>query len=151
MRRIIFSIMAAAALLTSCASSRNVINDDAYYSPYDKDSQNNNTLVTSNYGYFDASLVNNDQNIEVEPDTVYIVDETPETRVIVELGTGFYYDPYWYPSWSPYWSFSTYYYWGYPYYSYNFYYPYYHYYKEVTLPSPSICLLGYVQTTDSNT
>ena len=143
MKRVIIFIMAVIPLLTACASSNNVINDDAYYSPYDSRSQYESTLVTSNYGYFDSNAVKSGtekiykdytvvDSIERVVDTVYIIEETPETHVTVELGTGFgwgvgigygwgiYYgwDPYWDPYWSPYW---------YPHWS-HYYYPYYYSY-----------------------
>ena len=138
-------------LLTACASSNNVINDDAYYSPYDKDSQYEKVLVTSNYGYFDSNSVKSEtrknyeeytvaDSIERVVDTVYIVQEVePETRVTVELGASFgwpyyYYgwDPYWYPyyRYNPYyWSYAGYY-WGYdPYWAWGgYYYPHHHHY-----------------------
>ncbi|MBP5643704.1 MAG: hypothetical protein J6X10_05695 [Bacteroidales bacterium] len=107
MKRSIIIIAAATMLLTACASSNNVINDDAYYSPYDKDTQFEKTLVTSNYGYFDSNTVKSEtrktsaetakiyqeytpvDTIERVVDTVYIVEETaPETHVTVELGAG---------------------------------------------------------------
>ncbi|MBR6438113.1 MAG: hypothetical protein IKS65_02885, partial [Bacteroidales bacterium] len=146
MRRSIIFIAAVAILLTACASSNNVIKDDAYYSPYEDNSSYDNTLVTSNYGYFDSNEVNNSTNngtskiykeytavdsIDRIVDTVYIVDDEPSRHITVTLGAGFgvgygwgiyYWDPFWYPTWSPYWSFSYY----YPYYPYYpHYYPYY--------------------------
>lgn len=136
MRRIFIFIVAAIPLLTACASSKNVINDDAYYSPYDKNSSYDNTLVTSNSGYFDANTVKTGSDkvytdytvaneSEAAVDTVYIIEEVPETHVTIEFVTGFNYgygwvvyynwdpfwDTYWYPHWSPYWSYSGYY-WG---------------------------------------
>ncbi|MBQ4206149.1 MAG: membrane lipoprotein lipid attachment site-containing protein, partial [Bacteroidales bacterium] len=72
MRRNIIFIAVAAFMLTACASSSNVINDDAYYSPYDKNSSYDNTLVTSNYGNFDASTVKAEKrNNDVETTTIY--------------------------------------------------------------------------------
>ena len=92
MKRIIIFIVAAIPFITACASSSNVINDDAYYSPYDKDSQNDKTLVTSDYGYFDSNTVKSGtvkiykeytttDSIERVVDTVYIIEETPGTQV----------------------------------------------------------------------
>ena len=130
MKRIIISTMAAIALLTACASSSNVIVDDAYYSPYDKKTQYENTLMTSNYGYFDSNAVKSGtekiykeytpvDSIERVVDTVYVVENEPNTTVTLELGASFgfgsyfYYgwDPFWYPRWTPYWSYSGFY-WG---------------------------------------
>ena len=100
MKRIIISITAAISLLTACAPSNNVINDDAYYSPYDNNSQFEKTLVTSNYGYFDSNTVKSEKrknyeeyavtdSIERIVDTVYIIEESSEPRVTVEFGVGF--------------------------------------------------------------
>ena len=113
MKRIIFSVVAAITLLTACASSSNVINDDAYYSPYNNDSQYEKVLITSNYGYFNASAVNDEKRNNYEEytvvdsidrvvDTDYIVEESSEPCVTVEIGAGFGFGwPYYYYGWDP--------------------------------------------------
>ena len=152
MKRMLIMIMAVIPLLTACASSNNVIYDDAYYSPYDSKSQYEKTLVTANYGYFDSEAINGVKEVSYTNytpldtivtvvDTVYVVEESPKSNVTVTIGAGFgvgwglyawdpFWDPYWYPAYTPYyghyWSWAPYsYYWGgwYPYYSYYPYYP----------------------------
>ena len=72
MRHNIIFIAVTAFMLTACASSSNVINDDAYYSPYDNNSSYDNTLVTSNNGNFDAGTVKAEKrNNDVETTTIY--------------------------------------------------------------------------------
>ena len=59
MKHLKFLIIAAIATLTSCATSDNVIKDDAYYSPYDKDPKNGKELVVSNTGTFNTAKITN--------------------------------------------------------------------------------------------
>lgn len=105
MKRILVFLIAVIPLLTACASSNNVINDEAYYSPYDSKTKNEKILATSNYGYFDSSTVKETKKttdadyetmdtITTVVDTVYVVDSRPTTTVAVGFGVGFYaWDP----------------------------------------------------------
>ena len=124
MKRLIISSAVVIFLLTACASTGNVIKDDAYYSPYEDNSSYNSSLVTSNSGYFDSNSVKTEKSkiykeyastdsLDVVVDTVYIVENEPSRSLTISVGTGFgvglglgygwgvyYWDPYWYPGWS---------------------------------------------------
>ena len=132
MKRILILITAVIPLLTACASSNNVIADDAYYSPFDNNAQHEKTLVTANYSYSEPSYV------EYTPIDTIIVDESPSTNVTVAIGAGVgigwglytwdpFWDPYWYPAYTPYYYspyyYNPYYYNPYPYYWYDWHYP----------------------------
>ena len=162
MKRTLILLMAVIPLLTACASSSNVINDDAYYSPYDNKAQYEKTLVTANYGYFDSEAINGVKEVKYTKsapvdtiiavvDTVYII-EVPTSNVTIEIGTGIrvgfgigvglgwglyswdpFWDPYWYPSYYPYYR----HYWSWaPYY----WAPYYPYYYSYSFPFPYLYL-----------
>lgn len=107
------------ALLSSCSSSSGLVNDDAYYSPYDDHAAMDGTLVTSDDGRFGSSAIRDNKDYDYseyykeEPgaDTIYIVEEsTPEAVFTIGFDMGFgwpyyswgywpYYGPYYMPSW----------------------------------------------------
>ena len=78
MKHLKFFIIAAAALLTSCATSDNVINDDAYYSPYNKDGKSDKELVVSNDGSFSTSKISS--NSQYDYQSYYSEDQTPKSK-----------------------------------------------------------------------
>ena len=63
-----FKILAIALgiLLTSCSTSNNVIKDDAYFSPYDKNSKSNNELVVSENGTFTTSSISSNSQYDYQ-------------------------------------------------------------------------------------
>ncbi|MDO5342734.1 MAG: hypothetical protein Q4F69_09845, partial [Bacteroidia bacterium] len=136
-------IIGVLALLASCSSSSSLVNDDAYYSPYDKTTTMSGTLVTSNGGNFGSSTIRENKNYDYSEyypedksnsggETVYIIEENkPKTTFTIEFGVGVgwpyygwgwpyygpYYGPYYMPSWYFGWSYDpwygTYWHWNY--------------------------------------
>ena len=66
MKNFKFFIIGSVALLTSCASSNNVINDDAYYSPYDNNGNSNKELVVSNDGSFSTNKISSNSQYDYQ-------------------------------------------------------------------------------------
>ena len=105
MKHLKFLIIAAIATLTSCATSDNVIKDDAYYSPYDKDPKNGKELVVSNTGTFNTAKISSnsqydyqsyyseDETHKPKADPIYEKTETvTDTNGVVYTSTEIYYD-----------------------------------------------------------
>ena len=104
MKNFKFFIIGSVALLTSCASSNNVINDDAYYSPYDNNGNSNKELVVSNDGSFSTNKISSNSqydyqsyyseeasNVKSEP--IYEKTESvTDTNGVVYTTTEVYYD-----------------------------------------------------------
>ena len=84
MKHFKFFIIAAIALLTSCATSDNVIKDDAYYSPYDNNGKADKELVVSNDGTFNTAKISS--NSQYDYQSYYSEDETlkPKAEPIYE-------------------------------------------------------------------
>ena len=79
MKHLNFFIIITILLLTSCATSENVIKDDAYYSPYDKDSKSDKELVVSNEGTFNTAMISS--NSQYDYQSYYSEDETQKPKV----------------------------------------------------------------------
>lgn len=78
MKHLNFFIILAAVLLTSCSTSDNVIKDDAYYSPYNKDGKNDKELIVSNDGTFNTSKISS--NTQYDYQAYYSEDATQSPK-----------------------------------------------------------------------
>ena len=98
-----FLFIAVGILLISCSTSNNVIRDDAYYSPYDKKS--NNELIVSNNGTFNTSKISSNSQYDYQSyysegdehkpkaEPLYEKTETvTDTNGVVYTSTETYYD-----------------------------------------------------------
>ena len=97
--------IALGIFITSCSTSNNVINDDAYYSPYDKDSKYEKELVVSNGGTFNTSTISSNSQYDYQAyysegsaqkpkaEPLYEKTETvTDTNGVVYTSTEIYYD-----------------------------------------------------------
>ena len=78
MKRLFFPIIASITILTSCATSDNVIRDDAYYSPYENNDDSNKELVVSTNGTFSTSKISS--NSQYDYQTYYSQDSSQEPK-----------------------------------------------------------------------
>ena len=105
MKHLFFPLIAGLSILTSCATSNNVIKDDAYYSPYDDNDKSKKELVVSTDGTFTTSKISNnsqydyqayyskDSSQEPKADPLYERTETvTDTNGVVYTTTETYYD-----------------------------------------------------------
>ena len=105
MERFNFLIIALGILLTSCSSSSNVVKDDAYYSPFDKNAKDGKELAVSENGTFNTSSIssnsqydyqayyseNTTQKPKAEP-TYEKTETVTDTNGVVYTSTEIYYD-----------------------------------------------------------
>ena len=84
MKHLKFFIIAAAALLTSCSTSDNVIKDDAYYSPYNKDGKSGKELVVSYDGTFNTSKISSSSQYDYQSYYSEDATQSPKTEPVYE-------------------------------------------------------------------
>ena len=105
MERFNFLIITLGILLTSCSSSSNVVKDDAYYSPFDKNAKDGKELAVSENGTFNTSSISSNsqydyqayysenatQKPKAEP-TYEKTETVTDTNGVVYTSTEIYYD-----------------------------------------------------------
>ena len=104
MERFKFLIIALGILITSCSTSNNVINDDAYFSPYENNGKTGIELTVSENGTFTTSSISSNsqydyqsyysENATQKPkEPTYERTETvTDTNGVVYTSTEIYYD-----------------------------------------------------------
>ena len=84
MKHLKFFIIAAIALLTSCATNNSVIKDDAYYSPYNKDGKSGKELVVSYDGTFNTSKISSSSQYDYQSYYSEDATQSPKTEPVYE-------------------------------------------------------------------